>query len=55
MFVTIFSGLSRTGANVVKKSNLRLFDAEKISTHGGSMRFYICKDSAKWAKTDAGR
>ncbi len=38
-------------ANIVKKSNLRLFDAEKITSHGGSMRFYICKDSAKYRLT----
>ena len=43
--VYVFSAISI--ANVVKKSNLRLFDAEEITTHGGSMRFYICKDSAK--------
>jgi len=47
--VYVFSAISV--ANVVKKSNLRLFDAEKISTHGGSMRFYICKDSAKHKNT----
>ena len=47
--VYLFSAISV--ANVVKKSNLRLFDAEKISTHGGSMRFYICKDSAKHKNT----
>jgi methylation protein EvaC len=47
--VYVFSAISV--ANVVKKSNLRLFDAEKISTHGGSMRFYICKDSAKYKNT----
>jgi flavodoxin len=34
-------------ANIAKKSNLRLFDAEQLTTHGGSMRYYICKDLAK--------
>ena len=47
--VYVFSALAM--ANVVKRSNLRLFDAEKITTHGGSMRFYICKDLAKYKLT----
>tara|TARA_B110000037_G_scaffold172364_1_gene195853 strand:+ start:4391 stop:5581 length:1191 start_codon:yes stop_codon:yes gene_type:complete len=47
--VYVFSAIAI--ANIVKKSNLRLFDAEKITTHGGSMRFYICKDSAKYRLT----
>ena len=47
--VYVFSTISIS--NVVKKSNLRLFDTEEISTHGGSMRHYICKDSAKYTNT----
>jgi len=47
--VYVFSAISV--ANIVKKSNLRLFDAEEITTHGGSMRFYICKNSAKYKNT----
>ena len=47
--VYVFSAISIS--NVVKKSNLRLFDSEEISTHGGSMRYYICKDSAKYRNT----
>ena len=47
--VYLFSAISV--ANIVKKSNLRLFDAEEITTHGGSMRFYICKNSAKHKNT----
>ena len=47
--VYVFSAISIS--NVVKKSNLRLFDTEEISTHGGSMRYYICKDSAKYRNT----
>ena len=47
--VYVFSAISIS--NVVKKSNLRLFDTEEISTHGGSMRYYICKDSAKYTNT----
>ena len=47
--VYLFSAISV--ANIVKKSNLRLFDAEEITTHGGSMRFYICKNSAKYKNT----
>jgi methylation protein EvaC len=47
--VYIFSALALS--NVVKKSNLRLFNSEKIATHGGSMRYYICKDSARFKNT----
>ena len=47
--VYVFSALAIS--NVVKSSNLRLFDAEKIDTHGGSMRYYICKDSVKHKNT----
>ena len=47
--VYVFSALSLS--NVVRSSGLRLFDAEKIDTHGGSMRYYLCKDSAKYKKT----
>ena len=39
--VYVFSSIAI--ANIVKNSNLRLFHAEKIDTHGGSMRYYICK------------
>ena len=44
--VYLFSALAIS--NVVKKSDLRLFNAEKIDTHGGSMRYYICKNLAKF-------
>ena len=43
--VYVFSAIAM--ANIVKKSNLRLFNAEQLTTHGGSMRYYICKDLAK--------
>ncbi|MDA9604335.1 class I SAM-dependent methyltransferase [Candidatus Pelagibacter sp.] len=44
--VYVFSSLAI--ANIVKLSGLRLFDVEKMSTHGGSMRYYICKDQSKY-------
>ena len=47
--VYIFSTLSIN--NIVKISNLRLFHAEKLSTHGGSMRYFICKENSKYKKT----
>ncbi len=47
--VYVFSAIAIS--NVVKNSNLRLFDTEKIDTHGGSMRYYICKNNAKYKKT----
>ncbi len=36
---------------LVKDYNLRLFDVDKISTHGGSLRYYICKNTAKYKST----
>ncbi len=47
--VYVFSAIAM--ANIVKKSNLRLFDAEELTTHGGSMRYYICKDFSKHKST----
>ena len=37
--------------NIVKKYKLRLFDAEKISTHGGSLRYFICKKDSNYKET----
>ena len=48
--VYVFSAIAIS--NVIKKANLRLFDAEKIETHGGSMRYYICKTNAKYRTTN---
>lgn len=36
---------------IIKKSNLRIFDCEQLKTHGGSMRYYICKKDSKFKKT----
>ena len=36
---------------ILKEYNLRLFDVDKISTHGGSLRYYICKNTAKYKST----
>jgi len=47
--VYLFSTLSIS--KVVEKFNLRLFDAERIETHGGSMRYFICKDEANYKTT----
>lgn len=47
--VYVFSTLALE--NVVKKYKLRLFDVEKINTHGGSLRYFICKDNSKHKKT----
>ena len=44
--VYVFSSLAMK--NIVKTFKLRLFDAEKIHTHGGSMRYYICKENSKY-------
>lgn len=42
--VYVFSALSIS--KIVKEFGLRLFDADYIETHGGSMRYYICKKDA---------
>ena len=47
--VYVFSAIAIS--NVIEKLNLRLFDAEKIKTHGGSLRYYICKKNAKYKIT----
>ena len=47
--VYVFSALSIS--NVVASSDLRLFDVEKMSTHGGSMRYFICKKESKHKKS----
>ena len=44
--VYVFSSLSMK--NIVKKFGLRLFDIEHLSTHGGSNRYYICKEDGKY-------
>ena len=43
--VYVFSSLSIK--NIIKKFGLRLFDIEHLSTHGGSNRYYICKENGK--------
>lgn len=47
--VYLFSILSIS--NLAKKSGLRVFDCEKIDTHGGSMRYYLCKINARFKQT----
>ena len=34
--------------NIVKKFGLRLFDIQHLSTHGGSNRYYVCKEDGKY-------
>ncbi len=38
-------------SNLVKKSNLKIFDVELLNTHGGSLRYYVTKNSAKYKET----
>jgi SAM-dependent methyltransferase len=47
--VYVFSALAIS--NIARKNNLRLFDIENISTHGGSLRYYICKNNSKYTTT----
>ena len=44
--VHLFSLLSIS--KLLKKSNLRIFDVQLLSTHGGSIRFYVCKKFSKF-------
>ena len=44
--VYVFSSLSMK--NIVKKFGLRLFDIQHLSTHGGSNRYYVCKEDGKY-------
>ena len=36
---------------ILLKTDLKVFDVEIIKTHGGSIRFYICKKDSKFKKT----
>ena len=47
--VYVFSTLSIS--KVVEEFGLRLFHAERIETHGGSMRYYICKKDANYKES----
>jgi hypothetical protein len=42
--VHLFSLLSIS--ELLKKSQLKIFDVELLSTHGGSIRFYVCKEDS---------
>jgi len=48
--VYIFKILSLN--NIIKESHLRIFDVELLKTHGGSMRYYICKNDSCYKQTD---
>ncbi len=47
--VYVFSLLSIS--KVVENSKLRLFDCEKSDSHGGSMKYFICKKNSKYKNT----
>ena len=47
--VYVFSTISIN--NIVKDYGLRLFDVENLPTHGGSNRYYICKENGKYKNT----
>ena len=44
--VHLFSLLSIS--KLVRKSKLRIFDLDLLNTHGGSIRFYVCKNNSKF-------
>ncbi len=47
--VYVFSALSI--GEITKEYKLRLFDAEEVENHGGSIRYYICKNASKYKTT----
>ena len=47
--VYVFSALAI--ANIANKHDLKLFDAEETSTHGGSTRYFLCKNNSKFHET----
>ncbi len=47
--VYVFSAISMN--NIIKDFGLRLFDIEHLSTHGGSNRYYICKEKGKYKQS----
>jgi len=48
-----FSYLSLiAGQKIFEKAGLRVFDVEELETHGGSIRFFVCRKDASHAKTD---
>ncbi len=44
--VYVFSTISMQ--NILRKYKLRLFDVDILTTHGGSLRYYICKNNSKY-------
>lgn len=42
----------KAAKNVFENQGLRIYDVEEVSTHGGSLRIYGCKASAKIASND---
>ena len=48
--VYVFSALAIR--NIAEKYNFMLFDVEKTDTHGGSLRYFICKKSSNHKKTN---
>jgi len=38
--------------NILDKTSLRVFDVEKLSTHGGSLRLYLCLVDSDWKETE---
>ena len=49
-----YSYLSLTAVTrIFAAQGLRVFDVEKIPTHGGSLRVYACRDGAKFAASPA--
>ena len=48
--VYVFSALAISA--ITKQFKLRLFDAEEVENHGGSIRYFICKEQSKYKQTN---
>ena len=48
--VYVFSALAISA--ITKKFKLKLFDAEEVENHGGSIRYFICKEQSKYKQTN---
>ena len=42
----------RTAERLFSRHGLRLFDVERLPTHGGSLRLYVCRKTAGYPPTD---
>jgi len=42
----------RAASDLFRNSGMRVFDVERLATHGGSLRLYVCAEEAEFPLTD---